>query len=254
MTPLDTHPAPLTDADRFDPVSGFRVDSTREITSLMRQLNDAATPIQLVSPDGMVVRTILWSVDPDAGRLSFRADPDDHQMTRLIEGDDATAVAYLDAVKLQFDLQDMLLVRGSRACAMQASMPRQMYRFQRRQAFRVRTLDRGMPTAVVRHPSIPDMTLQLPVVDVSIGGCALLLSDTTPPLEPGSELHGVLVALDADTRFVATLRLHHVTSIQPHGQGVRLGCGLSGLSGESERALQRYIDHTQKRRRLLSLS
>ena len=35
--------------------------------------------------------------------------------------------------------------------------------------------------------------------------------------------------------------------------GVRLGCEFVELDGQAQRALQRYIDHTQQRRRLLSL-
>jgi c-di-GMP-binding flagellar brake protein YcgR len=186
--------------------------------------------------------------------MSFRAEADDLQLQSLVEGDEATAVAYLEAVKLQFDLADLVLVRGEQSCAMQSRMPRRVYRFQRRQAYRVRTLERGTPVAVLRHPAMPDMSMQLRVLDVSLGGCALLLPDDVPPIMAGSTLRGVQVALDADTRFQTTLVLHHITSIRPQAKGVRLGCELTGLSGESTRALQRYIDQTQKRRRLLSLS
>jgi hypothetical protein len=34
---------------------------------------------------------------------------------------------------------------------------------------------------------------------------------------------------------------------------VRLGCGIVGVQGTAERALQKYIDQTQKRRRLMAL-
>ena len=35
--------------------------------------------------------------------------------------------------------------------------------------------------------------------------------------------------------------------------GVRVGCELLNLSAEATRLLQRYIDQTQKRRRMMSL-
>ena len=56
-----------------------------------------------------------------------------------------------------------------------------------------------------------------------------------------------------DTRFNVTLKLHHVSALHPESKGARLGCELEGLGGESARALQRYIDQTQKRRRLMAL-
>jgi c-di-GMP-binding flagellar brake protein YcgR len=50
------------------------------------------------------------------------------------------------------------------------------------------------------------MQLALRVLDVSIGGCALLLPADVPALEPGVTLQGVEIELDADTRFVVTCR------------------------------------------------
>jgi c-di-GMP-binding flagellar brake protein YcgR len=155
-------------------------------------------------------------------------------------------------VKLQFDLRDLLLVRGPKSCALQCELPREIYRFQRRGAYRVRTLEAHLPSARVRHPSIPEMALELRVLDVSAGGCALQLPHDVPPLRPGIRLAGVAIELDADTRFVATLTLQHVTAILPNERGVRLGCGWQMPDGAAERTLQRYIDQTQKRRRLLA--
>ena len=97
------------------------------------------------------------------------------------------------------------------------------------------------------------MPLVLRVLDVSIGGCALMVPEDVPALQVGSTLHGARLELDPDTRFAATLELQHVTSIQQGTRGVRLGCAMTQLDGDAARALQRYIDQTQKRRRLLSL-
>jgi c-di-GMP-binding flagellar brake protein YcgR len=117
----------------------------------------------------------------------------------------------------------------------------------------VRTLERHSPTARLRHPAIPDMQLALRVIDVSIGGCALFLPADVPTLEPGLSLHGVHIELDADTRFGGTLLIQHLSSINARCDDLRVGCEWHSLPPDSERALQRYIDQTQKRRRLLSL-
>ena len=63
----------------------------------------------------------------------------------------------------------------------------------------------------------------------------------------------VQIDLDADTRFNANLMLHHITSINPESRGVRLGCEFVDSGAEMERSMQRFIDQTQKRRRLMSL-
>jgi flagellar brake protein len=251
MAFLNTQPAPLDAPDGIDPYAAFRIEAPREILALMRQLMEAATPIHLNAPGGSGLTTALWTVDSASQRLAFQAELDQPQLQPLIESDEVTAVSYLDAVKLQFDLQDLMLVRGARSCALQSAMPQRLYRFQRRQAYRVRTLERSSPLALLRHPSLPDMQLALRVLDVSIGGCALLLPDDVPAFPAGVTLNDVRLELDPDTRFPATLHVHHISSIHPGTRGVRLGCELLKLDGLAERALQRYIDQTQKRRRLL---
>jgi c-di-GMP-binding flagellar brake protein YcgR len=174
-------------------------------------------------------------------------------MQRLAQCDEAVAVAYLDSVNLQFDLDDLVLVHGSHSCALRAQLPTVLYRFQRRASFRVRIFERRAPRAQLRHPSMPEMRLNLRIVDVSVGGCALVLPDDVPALQPGSRLGGVRIELDGDTSFDATLRLQHVSAMHGGGHGVRLGCEFIELQGQAQRALQRYIDLTQQRRRLLAL-
>lgn len=249
---LDTQPAQLGSAGGIDPYAEFRIQQQREIQSLLRQLVTDTTPVHLTGPD-VSLTTVVWTLDTAQGRLNFSADPDSPQLQRLLELGEITCVAYLDAVKLQFDVGQMVLVRGAKTCALQSDMPREMYRFQRRSSFRVRTHGRGTPTALLRHPSMPDMQLGLRVLDVSIGGCALLLPGDVPPLAGGIEIRGVRIELDPDTRFDTNLLLHHVTVIQNQSPASRLGCEFIHVQPAAQRALQRYIDQTQKRRRLLSL-
>ena len=250
---LETQPAALGGDGGIDPYAEFRIQQSREIAALLKQLATDSTPVHLSGPDGASLTTVIWTIDTTQQRINFSADADSPQLQRLVELEEATCVAYLDSVKLQFDVGHLVLVRGAKVCSLQADMPREMYRFQRRSSFRVRTLGRGTPTALMRHPSIPDMQLGLRVLDVSIGGCALLLPGDVPPLNAGLELRGVRIELDPDTRFDADLLLHHVTLIQSPSRGARLGCEFMHVQPQAQRALQRYIDQTQKRRRLLSL-
>jgi c-di-GMP-binding flagellar brake protein YcgR len=243
---LDTQPAPLDGMDEF------RVQASKEVASLLKALLDGNVPVHLSGANGSHYSTVLWTMDSARGTLSFSADAGAPQLQQLLEASEASAVAYLDSVKLQFDLQGLVLLHGNATTALQAELPRELFRFQRRGAFRVRTLPTSAPVAQLRHPAIPDMALQLRVLDLSVGGCALFLPDDVPPLPAGVSVP-VTVRLDATTRIDATLVLAHVTAINPQSGGVRLGCELRKLGGEAERLLQRYIDQMQKRRRLLSL-
>lgn len=250
---LDTRPASLDSSGSSDPWGEFRVDSPREIHALMRQLRDGAAPVNLNAPDGSHLTTSLWSVDEASGTLNFMVDVDVARLESLVRDNEVVAVSYLESVKLQFDLHNLLIVRSATRCALRTAWPHVVYRFQRRSGFRVRPLERARPTAFMRHPSMPEMTMPLRIVDVSIGGCCLLVAEDIPPLQPGSRVGGVRVELDPDTHFEAVIQLQHVTSLRGTEGGTRLGCEWVNLGGQGDRLLQRYIDQTQKRRRLLEL-
>ncbi len=251
----DTRPAELDASGGDDPWGPFRVEAPGERLSLLRAVRNGQVPIALSAPDGTALTVVLWAVDEMQQRLNFSVDVRAPQLAALVDADEAVAVAYLENVKLQFDLQGLMLVHGQKSSALQCGLPRDIYRFQRRNAYRVRPRLSHGPVAQFRHPSLPDMPLLLRVLDVSIGGCALWLPADVPPLQAGTLIGNLRMELDNDTRFDAAARLQHVSAVgtAPGEQGVRIGCEWQKLATPAERVLQRWIDQTQRRRQLLSL-
>lgn len=249
---LDTLPMPL---DALSAAHGgledFRITAVPEVLAMLKRLQDGNLLVNLNGSDGSVYTTTLWSVDPARGLISFSAEAESNQVQALIESEDAVVVAYLDSIKVQFDATGLVMVHSGRNAVLNCALPRELFRFQRRNGYRVRPLLRSTPTARVRHPAIHEMPLALRVLDVSIGGCALFLPDDVPPLQPGVVLNGVQMDLDVDTRLSVALRLQHVTSLNPESRGVRLGCEIVNPGHDVARLLQRYIDQTQKRQRML---
>lgn len=229
----------------------FRIDGDAEILQTLKTLADGNVIVNLNGSDGASYTTTLWSIDPIRGVIAFSADAHSNQVQALVEAEEAVAVAYLDSIKLQFDVTGLMRVQGGKSSALSCALPRVVWRFQRRAGFRVQPLLRSTPVARVRHPMIPEMTLALRLLDVSIGGCALFLPDDVPPLQPGVVLNGVQIELDLDTRLSTSLRLQHVTSLNLEARGVRLGCEIVDPSADVLRTLQRYIDQTQRRQRAL---
>lgn len=244
---------PVASAASSHQLDDYRITSSAEIASMLRRLADAGTHVSLSTPHGTPIIATLWTVDAERGRVSFSARADDPRLNAVVECDEATVVGYLDSVKLQFEVSELVVVRAGDDSALTAAFPRELFRFQRRNGFRVQPMLRTTPVARLRHPMIPDMQLGLRVLDVSIGGCALFLPDDVPPLDPGVLMNGVTIDMDADTRVHTGLRLQHVTSLNPDSRGVRLGCEMVSPGSEGLRALQRYIDQTQKRRRMLAM-
>lgn len=248
----DTRPAELDTSGAADPWAEFRVGHPQERLRLLRQLRDTTAPVMLNTPQGHTLSTTLWAVDTERQSLSLDAGGGIAPLERVVDADEAVAVAYLESVKLQFDLHGFVVVHGARSSALCCDFPREMYRFQRRGAYRVRPATRQAPVARLRHPGLPEMALALRVIDISIGGCALWLPADVPTLQPGTLIGEMRIELDDDTRFSATVRLQHASALGQQ-DGLRLGCEWQPLDGTEARTLQRWIDRTQQRRRLLTL-
>lgn len=241
-----TQPTPLA-ALTGRAIDEFRVANPTEVLALLRRLVDGAALVQLSAPGGAAYTSTLWSVDGSARRISLDADAAHPQVRALVDAGEATAVAYLDAIKLQFDLHGLMLVHGQRTSTLQSVLPQAVYRFQRREFFRVRVGESAV--AQLRHPQSRQL-LALRVLDVSVGGCSLALPAETAPIEPGCTLDGVRIELDADTLFVAALTVQHVSGgFGNSSGGARLGCSFGSLDAPSQRALQRHVDLTQRRQK-----
>jgi len=249
---MQTSPAPLEGMNAA--LDEFRIASPRDVGLLLKQLLDGAVVLSLHGSDGSVFRSVIWTMDSARATIGFNADPNDPAMQSILHSHDVTVVGYLDSVKVQFELRNPVLVHGNRASVLSCPFPREMYRFQRRNAFRVRPLMRSAPVARFRHPDQQDGEVALRIIDLSIGGCALFLPSDQQPLTVGVTLAGARMELDEDTRVDVSLRLQHVTSINNDGRGVRLGFEFVRPSGDTVRTLQRFIDLTQKRGKLMALN
>ena len=229
-----------------DDLDEYRIASVAEVQALLKQLQDKGTLVTLSGPGGLSYTTVLWSADAQRKVLSFSAESGDPRLQQLLESDEIVAVAYLDAIKLQFDVVGAMLVRGGHT-TITSRHPEHLYRFQRRSSFRVKPLGKE-PTIRFKHPAHPATILTLRVLDISLGGVACLLPDNLPPMPGGSTARDCLLTLDDETTLEVDMVIHHVSVINPEARGARLGCELINLRGSDERALQNYINQTQKRR------
>ncbi|HEX2012527.1 MAG TPA: flagellar regulator YcgR PilZN domain-containing protein [Roseateles sp.] len=231
------------------PPAEFRIADSAEIEAWLRQLLTRQAQLQLSNPQGHTLLTRLWSLDSGHASLGLElVQADDPQLRALLDSAELMAVAYLDQVRLEFELEPPVLVQGPETVTLHAPWPHALYRFQRREAFRIQPLGAQYPRMQLKHPLAPDTPLQLRVLDLSVSGLALALPAPAPALTPGQLLSAVRVELDRERHFDADLRLQHVGS---GDQVLRLGCAFARLPGGAERQLQLYIDQTQKRQRLL---
>ncbi|WP_157269908.1 flagellar brake protein [Azohydromonas aeria] len=219
-----------------------------DIASLLRRLIAEGTPLHLSTPEGALLGTRLLAHDGVRRRIGFEvADAAAPQLQALLAGAEALATAYLDGVQLQFELHDLLLAHGAAGSSLQAALPACVLRISRRRSRRVRPA--GAPTAHLRCPDDPGTALSLQVLDVSLGGCALLLPHGQPPLlHPGQTVPHAWLELDIDTRLQFTLELLHVTFMSTDAAGLRLGCRFADAQPQALQRLEKYLWRAQGKR------
>lgn len=227
----------------------YRVDGRGEIATLLRRLVDGQVPVTMSDRSGVSLTTALWAADESGGRLVLSADPSKPEVQALVLAGEGEATAYLDSVKLQFDLDDLVLVHGRGASAFNARYPTEMVRFQKRETFRVEPLSHTRPTVQFVLPG--SVFLRARVLDLSHGGVAILWPADVACPGLGDVLQGRPLQVDPHTEVACSIRVVHVGQATP--AGVRLGCEIGDLAPEDARTLQRYIDHTQRRQRMLVL-
>jgi c-di-GMP-binding flagellar brake protein YcgR len=237
-----------------EPVSEeFRVTAPAEIAAYLLQLQRAEATVLLSAPPGQGLSSRITTLDADADvlGLDIGADPEGISQALVATGE-ITAVAYLGAIKLQFELDDAVLVSGEQGAVLRSSLPERLYRFQRRQAFRVQPAGSIYPRVLL--PGHQELGRALRVLDISIGGLALALPAGATPLPIEEVARDLTLELDRITALRVTLLPHHVSSIAGDAGGTQqLGCSFVDLEASVSRALQVYVDQTQKRRRLLKL-
>ena len=231
----------------------LRVTAAAEIAAYLRQLQRENAAVLLNGPPGRSLTSRIATLDADAGVLGLEIGTDPEGISQaLVASGEITAVAYLGAIKLQFELDDAVLVSGEQGAVLRSSLPERLYRFQRRQSFRVQPSGSIYPRVVLPGGEQPGRALR--VLDISIGGLALAMPADSTPLPAGHVADSLVLELDRMTALRIALLPHHASPISGDAHGtLQLGCSFVDLSTTAGRALQVYVDQTQKRRRLLKL-
>ena len=169
--------------------------------------------------EGAALHHHVWTLDAARGTLTLSADANDPRLQRLLDADEVVAVALPRQRQAAVRSARLLLVHGGQSSALQAALaardlplpaPRQLSACGRSAS--------SSPMARCATRNGPTCMLALRVIDVSIGGCALRCRPTCRDCRPALEVKDVTIELDADTRFEASCKLHHVTADQPRCQ------------------------------------
>ena len=229
-----------------------RIDKPPEVVAFMQRLIDVRALVNVSISPTVSITTMLWWVDPGRANIGFSVDADQDGLQQIASADKALAVTYLETEKLQFLMERMGLVRDPQGLALQCRLPASILRFQRRKSFRVKVPSFAPPSLRFRMPGNPDEVIVGKVMDISVGGCAVLLPKGAPLFEAGTLIESSRVDLEPASRFVTGFEvrrsgIHETADGRPIGP--MLGIRWTRLDPEAEKLVQTYVNRQQKRLR-----
>lgn len=233
---------PETDAQLL---AAHGLDAPLEVIAWLRQLRERSIQVALFThPAASPLRTRLLAANAPVDRIVLAADGLD-SLVRADRPVQATAVSFVDRVKLQFVAGPFTPATESGVAALLAPLPPVLYRLQRRNAFRVtppapRAARCSLEARSVHAPTYP-------VVDLSVGGMSLLLpaQGQADLPSPGTRWDDCMLELPGVAALRCALVLMHA-EVSDAGQGVRLGLRFERLGPDAERDVQRYVIAAQR--------
>lgn len=256
---LDTEPAAI---DRFDFAGRwgrFAVAEERLRLATLRELWRGDVPLSLGAPGGRSLRAALWSIDgSDSGRLHFLLAPGGQHIARAAEmlaEPDLWVAGYLQNVKVQFDLRDVIFESVGGRSVVHSQSPRIMVHLPRRRTVRVRCPLALSPRLRFDDPNASGGASSWQVLDISLAGCAVGQPAGTARLFPGATLIAAEIELEPGESFTTSLAVQHLhrRTAATLAAYTRLGCAWRDMPESAQETLQRWIRRGHRSRDTLSL-
>lgn len=257
---MESSHRPETDARLLE---RYRIDDRHERARLLADLltgSDMVTLYAGADPDCFVVSHVV-AIDVDRESIDFEFNTDDARRAVFARSGRAVGTALLARVKLQFELDRVVLgplpsaAQGSvdGMLRLNASLPVRLSRLQRREAYRVTPPSESNARLWMRSRLQPHDERRVPVMDVSATGLALRLQreDEANPVI-GTVFGRCRLELPATGPIFCDLVVRSVAPGLPGERGsLRIGCEFVGLDPAAARAVQVFVNSAQMRGRRL---
>jgi flagellar brake protein len=224
----------------------FAVYSQSEIVSLLRELAERQVLVTLYYDQsaGFAVSNVL---DVNAGfeELLFDCASDPAAQQAIYASKRLVMVAFLDNVKLQCVVGAAEPIKHHGRSAFRVRLPQQMLRMQRRNHSRHQPVAGRPANCLVPSPRGEGQYESLRVLDLSVGGLAVLAHPTKFDLPAEGIIEQCYLDLPEVGQITVNLRLRYVDPISESDGATaarRCGCEFVNLSGPAARLLQRYMN------------
>jgi flagellar brake protein len=248
--------APVTEAPAIlspEDEEQYTLHDPREVRWLVQSLIQARALISAhLMPGGLNSPTALLELyDDDTVLIDGNHSALMNQ--RVLQADYLMCVSQLDRVRIQFRLHDLELVEVDGRPAFQAPMPEWMVRLQRRELFRlaIPPLHKVHCTVPVSAAAgLPEVSMDLRVLDISGGGVAVMLPDNHSAFHPKKRFANCQLHLAEAGKIPVTLEVCYVSKLEqrPGQVLMRAGCRFVDLPFNLENQVLNYIFRTERAR------
>lgn len=231
-----------------DDAEKFLRKSRDEVIATLQELSKKPDLITATFNEGDASESIITTVVavlPEHGLVTMEYSSDSEKNRRLLAAGSVNCQGKHRDIAIRFRLTELRTARYRGEQLFAAPIPDELWRFQRREFFRIPTPQMHPVTCRVEHAGEP---LQLALADISIGGLSLLDAGGKITALKGEQLKDCLLTfptggdelrVDLEVRSTHTLPRDKERGIQ------RIGCAFVGLNQRDITFLQRYVNQLQ---------
>ena len=165
-------------------------------------------------------------------------------------GSGAEFEARHQGVRIQFRAPEAVRVQYDGMAAYRIDLPARIYRFQRRQFYRM--VLSALQPATCMLP-MGSREVEAHVIDISVGGVGLRYDPGEAPLEPGRCIEGARLRIPNFGEYPVAVKVctNQVLTLKNDVKIQRAGCEFINLPATVERVIQNYIFKLEQERRMM---
>ena len=232
-----------------DDENDYLISSPKEIVSILQSIARRKARVALYYNEGnSMILTLILAADEKGVWIDASPNPADN---RLIERSKRIIfVSTHNQAKVQFVSNNAILGLYEDSPAFGLGLPAKLLRLQRRDYFRlVAPGTNALKCTIHPVPNTTHVPYQVTVMDISIGGIALVCEETGVELHPGMLYEHCQIELPEVGTLITAIEVRNTFEITDRSGKVkrRAGCVFVKPDGKTVMLLQRYVAHMQQK-------
>lgn len=231
-----------------DDENDFIIHNQKEILSVLRNIAARCNRVALYyNEDNSMVLTLLLAVDESGMWVDASANQQDN---RHIESSKRIVfVSTHNQAKVQWVSTETTQGVYENSSAFYLPLPKKLLRLQRRDFYRLLTPEPNALKCVIRSaPKLANPNQEITVMDISIGGVALVCEEDGVELHPGTIYPNCEIELPNIGTVYATIEVKNAFIVTSRNGDVkrRAGCVFVKPDGQTTMMLQRYVAYMER--------